>query len=484
MSQEPAAWHTGWTRAEALAPPLLLVAVLAAQWPALNPAQLAPQLPRLGMEYGNIATSLLAGSGFSNPFGYQSGPTAWMPPGVVAVYAIVFAMFGVRTYAAACALMVLKAVLLTATLPILSMAARAWKLCSQGSLQTLAILAILGRWDWLGALDLDESLVIFLSALLLWALAEHRRASRRWQYVVVGAMPLFSPSLALVAAVLVMGRAIRSRGAWWLLLPMALAAGSWTVRNEVVLGRAIPLKSNLWCELYLSNTVSPSGLLSTETLLREHPVHPWNSRQMQSEGETRTMDGFRHRTLRWLRENPEDFVRKVGARAFSAFVRGYTTDYFHPVGLPVEAEDARVLQQAHLLWVARRSPLTQFWLYSDLSPEQAQEELRNLPLKDPETAISSWSRQREERRQRDSAPSHLARAFIYSLLPTLALLRALLSGRGRRAEFREAAAAYLVFLLPYVLISYMQRYQVAALGLQIWMVWLALLAPQPEAGAE
>src|SRR5207248_7161169 len=34
----------------------------------------------LGAEYFNIAKAMVAGEGFANPFGIQTGPTAWMPP--------------------------------------------------------------------------------------------------------------------------------------------------------------------------------------------------------------------------------------------------------------------------------------------------------------------------------------------------------------------------------------------------------------------
>src|SRR5437016_3151310 len=34
----------------------------------------------LGAEYFNIAKSMVAGEGFSNPFPGKTGPTAWMPP--------------------------------------------------------------------------------------------------------------------------------------------------------------------------------------------------------------------------------------------------------------------------------------------------------------------------------------------------------------------------------------------------------------------
>src|SRR5262245_64453183 len=41
----------------------------------------------LGGEYINIARSLVAGEGFSHPFGEATGPTAWQPPVLPALLA-------------------------------------------------------------------------------------------------------------------------------------------------------------------------------------------------------------------------------------------------------------------------------------------------------------------------------------------------------------------------------------------------------------
>src|SRR5580698_9441221 len=43
--------------------------------------------PRLPLEHSNVAYSLASGAGFSDPFGVDSGPTAWVPPGIPVAYA-------------------------------------------------------------------------------------------------------------------------------------------------------------------------------------------------------------------------------------------------------------------------------------------------------------------------------------------------------------------------------------------------------------
>ena len=54
-----------------------------------------PSLSALGFEVSNVAWSLVcAGEGFASPFGGSSGPTGWVSPGLVAPWALAFALFG------------------------------------------------------------------------------------------------------------------------------------------------------------------------------------------------------------------------------------------------------------------------------------------------------------------------------------------------------------------------------------------------------
>jgi 4-amino-4-deoxy-L-arabinose transferase-like glycosyltransferase len=54
-----------------------------------------------GWEMGRVARSIALGQGFSNPYGGNTGPTAWEPPLYPYVMAGVFKVFGVYTEASA-----------------------------------------------------------------------------------------------------------------------------------------------------------------------------------------------------------------------------------------------------------------------------------------------------------------------------------------------------------------------------------------------
>src|SRR5271155_4794196 len=54
-----------------------------------------------GWEMGRVARSIAMGQGFSNPYGGNTGPTAWEPPLYPYLMAGVFKLFGIYTYASA-----------------------------------------------------------------------------------------------------------------------------------------------------------------------------------------------------------------------------------------------------------------------------------------------------------------------------------------------------------------------------------------------
>src|SRR5271163_307886 len=71
-------------------------------------------------EPGNVAAALVQGRGFSDPFDGGTGPTAWVSPLPVWVEAAVFLVFGVKTAAAAKALLAYCALLPSGPLEVLS----------------------------------------------------------------------------------------------------------------------------------------------------------------------------------------------------------------------------------------------------------------------------------------------------------------------------------------------------------------------------
>jgi hypothetical protein len=62
--------------------------------PPFSPSYDANLILHLGAENRNIGEALYRGEGFSNPFELKTGPTAWMPPVYPALISILFLIFG------------------------------------------------------------------------------------------------------------------------------------------------------------------------------------------------------------------------------------------------------------------------------------------------------------------------------------------------------------------------------------------------------
>src|SRR5579859_804285 len=78
-----------------------------------------------GWEMGRVARSIAQGQGFSNPYGGNTGPTAWEPPLYPLLMGEVFKIFGVYTYASAWVLLSINSALAALTcIPIFLIAHR------------------------------------------------------------------------------------------------------------------------------------------------------------------------------------------------------------------------------------------------------------------------------------------------------------------------------------------------------------------------
>src|SRR5215475_15823039 len=68
-----------------------------------------------GWEMGRVARSIAQGQGFSNPYGGDTGPTAWEPPIYPYLMGGVFKLFGIYSYASAWILLSINALLAAIT---------------------------------------------------------------------------------------------------------------------------------------------------------------------------------------------------------------------------------------------------------------------------------------------------------------------------------------------------------------------------------
>ncbi len=447
-------------------------------------AALFHNLPRLspGMldwaEPGNVAAALAQGRGFSDPFDGATGATAWVSPLPAWVEAAVFLALGVKTAAAAKALLVLtvlglgwaNALLLSALAPYGSWARGA------ASAAFLAYCAFLpgSPLEVLSEAWLD----ILISAALLWAALETRRSpGGRGPLALLAvalAAPLDNAGLALSTGIVLLALAFSFRGdIRRLRLPVAAAAlaaasvGAWTGRNAVALGRFVPLKSNFWFELHLANVDSADGLPRMETVLRKLPYFDIAEfARYASLGESAYVESFRAPSIAALRAAPLHFAGNVLRRAALATVFCQSEGGGAYTHLRFRQDDAvRLVSSGELILLGQSG--TGLWTRIDAEPAQESETLHRLGLSDEGAAWRDWAEKRLAFDQAFRGPAAVATGFLTAGIPVAALLASALLMGGRLAPPAAWAAAIgFGMLLPFVLVNHNVRHQLPLIAMQ------------------
>jgi hypothetical protein len=204
---------------------------------------------------------------------------------------------------------------------------------------------------------------------------------------------------ALTAALAVSARRVRPFTISILLA--VLVTSPWVARNYWVFHRFIPVKSNLFYELYQSNCLEPDGLLRLETG-RNHPYRTAGEERSRYKdlGEIEYLDGFRRKFLDATSADPIGYLAKVGNRLVAATI-----------------------------------------LYS--------------PYSESEEGWTLWT------------------FYVIHPLPFYGLLLMLLGGGWSVHRLKIISIiVYLVYLLPYVLVAYYERYSLPLVGVQaLFCLW-------------
>ncbi len=243
-----------------------------------------------GYEMGRIARALATGYGFADPFHGHTGPTAWVPPLYPWILAGVFRLTGVYTALSAWVILVFDCLLNALMIPFIWQIARRcfnrhvalWSVWLWALYPAAMQYAV--RWVW--EMTLTAFLFTWVLALALRmrrmlatlaATASHHRRtnSRSWAFfgLLWGLIALSDPSLCLFLPVCGLWILIGSKapsqvpfarrflGATLAALIFLACLTPWTLRNEHVFHKLIPLRANFGVELYLGNGPGATGLL-------------------------------------------------------------------------------------------------------------------------------------------------------------------------------------------------------------------------------
>jgi hypothetical protein len=302
------------------------------QFQSIHPRQGVSVIPFL-FESGNIAHSLATGHGFSSPFRVDTGPTAWMTPLFPLLLAGIFRIFGVYTFHAWAAMVLLNISCCTlACIPIYFAARRIGGIAlAAGSAWLWAIFpnAILmpveSMWD--------ACISALLVATILWAtLALERAESKRPRNWCVygllwGVALMFNATLAALFPFLagwLAYRAQQQNRAWLRNAAAAVAiiilcCVSWTVRNYRVFHQFVPLRSVLGLQLWLGNNDQTQDIFRGDL----HPIYNTPEREKYiAQGEIAYMQQKKQEAIEYMLSHPTREAHLILYRAISIWSGG------------------------------------------------------------------------------------------------------------------------------------------------------------------
>jgi hypothetical protein len=382
----------------------------------------------LGGEYYYIATALGSGRGYADPFPEPTGRTAWMPPILTWFEAGLRWLAGGDRETVSLIIVVIQDLTLMGTGFLLLALARK---TGAGLWTTTALFfaALIYYFELCFQYTHDCWIVLITLDLLIAGLVWLRpfdswRAAAGWG-VFGGFCALVSPIAGFTWGVLSLASGARRQNRLHLVVAGLLAILTitpWTFRNYLVLGRLVPIKSNLAYELYQSQCLVPGGVLH-DPIWRSHPTNGDNAERKEYKrlGEIAFLDHKREQFWQSVQANPADFARRVRNRFVEATLWFAPYNAFDEVRRPWPVRASRVTHPLPFLallmllitacwrplapaqWIVIGVYLAYLFPYVIISYY----ERYKLPLVGAEVALMVWgaSRARYCFRRRSSAPN-------------------------------------------------------------------------------
>jgi 4-amino-4-deoxy-L-arabinose transferase-like glycosyltransferase len=272
-------------------------------------------------EVGSVAGSIAQGHGFSSPFWYDSGPTAWASPIYCYFLAGIFKTFGLYTNASALVAMIFDS---------LCSAFTCWAVFVLANKTFDRRIAVLAAWLWAFSPSAIHASTRYIwetcvsTLLLTFSLVlavRMLKATRILEWVSYGAVWAFSAltngAVLILFPFTLLWLLLRTKKrtpqyfvrCFWRLVIAGIAAAvvltPWAIRNDIVFGSPM-LRSGMGDALY-------AGMLFDTELGRAYPTHmlasPPEQKLYREMGESNYMAKRRVDAYRMIEEHPMDFVR-------------------------------------------------------------------------------------------------------------------------------------------------------------------------------
>jgi len=287
-----------------------------------------------GWEMGRVARSIALGQGFSNPYGGNTGPTAWEPPLYPYLMGGVFKLFGVYTYASAWVLLSINSLFAAlTTIPIFLIAHKTFgERAARWSAWSWALNSYIWYWSihWIWDTTFTPLVLslIFLVALEL----EERRGWQGWVIFAAlwGVGALANPSmLAFLPFCGLWVWRRRSKNGLPSFFGMVLSSAifflvlsPWLVRNYEVFGRFVFLRDDFGLQFRLGNAKGAEGMLMAYL---QPNLNKLEFEKFQHMGELAYADDCKRLAFDWVRENRGRFAI-ISLRRFFYYWNGVPKD--------------------------------------------------------------------------------------------------------------------------------------------------------------
>jgi len=283
-------------------------------------------------EMGLLGKSILEGHGYSSPFGFPTGPTAFIAPGYPTIVAGIFFLFGVYSVKSALVIILLNIAAALTTVALIMRLAR--NLFSTAAAWTAGLFwAVSLPLLWLPIIFWESSFSALFFVLALTLALRTRRAPTASNWAVLG---LFTAVAALINPALIfsftaiMGwvafqtwrRAVAesdtARTFSW--RPATLGAFTlfavfvaWPVRNAVRFHAFIPLRSTVGFEMWMGNHEGSTGHLDESI----YPMtNPHELAAYIAQGEVAYVRGKSAAASAYIASHPAWFVDMTARRIF------------------------------------------------------------------------------------------------------------------------------------------------------------------------
>lgn len=450
-----------------------------------------------GWYYSSIARSIMEGHGFSNPFGgVDTGPTAWIPPFFVYFIIPVFKCMGDNIVGYFTLLAIQMAGFSLAFYFLL----KAWdltKISKNNLVVFIFFLYFLFTYQGSAFRMINDTWInLFSFSLTLYAVVNFIKHSKSFKLLLFLAafIPLATPAVALGFVIILsllfisdFGNKFRIQRISLFPVPpifrfkhivvigslFALSFLGWGYHNYQTLNKFILTKSNAWFEFYLANVKDHDGILSESTVEKYHPDRNREEIRvsLKTKGEVLWIKDFEDQSREYLKTHKQEYYKKSLNRAFNVFVWAATDNdnVLTTVATGFSDSDKKILRTNELIhddhWVClEEDSLLVKSKLNALFPNQFE-----MLYADWQISYHAWQKARFSIRG-------IVSGFCAAFLPLLCLFLLLIVFLKKEKAFvLTLSIVYLVYFIPYIMISHLSRYQEPLLGLQSLILSVAVV---------